>query len=119
MNKIHETFCSEAIYLLNSLFPSKQIIPLGQISIDIKYIQKIQILLLKKCQNKLTKFTVHGLPFQPANKNQPTTFLSPPPGLAAHKPTGGPPRQPAHAARLGRKLAQQPLEAAAVHSRPI
>jgi hypothetical protein len=45
MNKIHETFCSEAIYLS---VPSKQIIPLVQIWIDIKYILKIQIIASEK-----------------------------------------------------------------------
>jgi hypothetical protein len=50
-------------------FPSKQIIPLVQILIDIKYILKTPIIASEKYQNKLTNVTVHNLPFQSERKN--------------------------------------------------
>jgi hypothetical protein len=56
---------------------------------------------------------------RPATKDWPNGLPLPPPGLVAQQPTGGPPKQPARAARLGQKMAQQPLEAAVVLSRSI
>jgi hypothetical protein len=67
----------------------------------------------------MTKVTVHSTLFQPAVKIGPRPTFPPPSGPAAQQPTGGPPKRPARAPRLGRKLTQQPLEAAAVHSRSI
>jgi hypothetical protein len=56
---------------------------------------------------------------RPANKNWPNGLPLPPPRLVAQQPTGGPPKQPARAARLGQNSAQQPPVAATVHSRPM
>jgi hypothetical protein len=67
----------------------------------------------------LIKVTVHCFPFQPASQNRPTASFSTPPGLAARKPTGGLPKQPARAARLGQIVSQQPPVATANLSRPM
>jgi hypothetical protein len=56
---------------------------------------------------------------RPSGENGPSPIYPRPPGPTAQKPTGGLPKQPAHAARLGQFSAQQPLEAAAVLSHPI
>jgi hypothetical protein len=43
-----------------------------------------------------------GLRIAPATKNWPNSLPLPPPGLVAQQPTGGPPKQPARAAKAAR-----------------
>jgi hypothetical protein len=49
----------------------------------------------------MTNGTVYSPPFQPAKKIWPTAAAARPPGPPAQQPTGGLPKQPARAARLG------------------